>query len=69
MNGSLIFAIGVGELVMAIEIVNCGSVAKGILRKEDQQYGDWLQADAVRATRKIVAVISGTSHTQAPWMK
>ena len=39
---------------------------KGKLRKEDQQYGEWLRADMVRHTRKSVAVISGASQSQAP---
>ena len=40
---------------------------RGKLRKEDQQYGEWLRADMVRNTRKSVAVISGSSRSQAPW--
>ncbi|KAK7815420.1 hypothetical protein CFP56_001593 [Quercus suber] len=34
--------------------------AKGKLRKEDQQYGEWLQVDPV---------ISGASQSQAPWWR
>nr|POE82681.1 hypothetical protein CFP56_61986 [Quercus suber] len=41
----------------------------GWLKREDQQYGDWLRVDAVRATRKTVTVISGAAHSQAPWAK
>ena len=39
------------------------------LKREDQQYGDWLRADAIRATRKTVTVISGTGRSQASWAK
>ena len=41
----------------------------GQLRREDQQYGDWLRADTFRATRKTVAMISGVARNQAPWLK
>ena len=41
----------------------------GRLRREDQQYGDWLRADTFRTTRKTVAVISGVARNQAPWLK
>lgn len=42
---------------------------KGKLKKEDQQYREWLRADMVRHTRKSVAVISGASRSQAPWWR
>ncbi|KAK7828873.1 hypothetical protein CFP56_029862 [Quercus suber] len=42
---------------------------KGKLRKEDQQYGDWLRADMVRHTRRSIAVISGASRSQTPWWR
>jgi len=42
---------------------------KGSLRKEDQQFGEWLRADSVRRMRKSVMVIAGASHTQAPWWR
>ena len=42
---------------------------RGKLRKEDQQYGEWLRADMVRNTRKSVAVISSSSRSQAPWWR
>ena len=42
---------------------------KGRLRKEDQQYGEWLQADSVRAIRKSVATISGAARSKVPWKK
>ena len=38
----------------------------GQLRREDQQYGDWLRADTFRITRKTKAVISGVARNQAP---
>ena len=36
---------------------------KGSLKREDQQYGEWMQAEQVRQTRKSVVVISGSSHS------
>nr|POE78263.1 uncharacterized protein CFP56_51501 [Quercus suber] len=42
---------------------------KGRLRKEDQQYGEWLRANSVRATRKTVATIPGAAHSKVPWQK
>ena len=40
---------------------------KGNLKREDQQYGEWMRAEQVRQTRKSVAVISSNSRSQAPW--
>ena len=40
---------------------------KGSLKREEQQYGEWLRADQVRQSRKSVAVIPGSSRSQAPW--
>ncbi|KAL0015774.1 hypothetical protein SO802_002843 [Lithocarpus litseifolius] len=40
---------------------------KGNLKKEDQQYGEWMRAKQFRQSRKSVAVISGSSRSQAPW--
>ena len=34
---------------------------KGRLKKEEQQYGDWLRADPVHHTRKTMEVISGSA--------
>ena len=42
---------------------------KGSLRKEDQQFGEWLCADSVRGVRKSVIVISGSTRAQAPWWR
>ena len=42
---------------------------KGSLRKEDQQFGEWLRADSVCGVRKSVTVIAGASRTQAPWWR
>ena len=42
---------------------------KGRLRKEDQQYGEWLRADSVRAIRRSVATISGAARSKVPWKK
>ena len=43
--------------------------SKGRLRKEDQEYGEWIRVEFVRGVRKTVAVIPGTSRRQAPWKK
>ncbi|XP_075654868.1 uncharacterized protein LOC142625044 [Castanea sativa] len=40
---------------------------KGRLRKEDQQYGDWLRADSVSAVHKTMAIIPGTARSKVPW--
>ncbi|KAL0012397.1 hypothetical protein SO802_007505 [Lithocarpus litseifolius] len=42
---------------------------KGSLRKEEQQYGEWLRAESLRATRKTVVVVFGSSCSQAPWRR
>ena len=42
---------------------------KGRLHKEDQQYGEWLQVDSIRAIRKSVATISGAARSKVPWQK
>ena len=42
---------------------------KGNLRKEDQQFGEWLRADSVRLAKKFVTVILGASRSQAPWRR
>ena len=36
---------------------------KGTLKKEDQHYGEWMRAKLTRQTRKLVAVISGSSRS------
>ena len=41
----------------------------GFLRKEDKQYGEWLRAEPVRASRKTVVVVPSTSRSQAPWWR
>ena len=41
----------------------------GHLKREDQQYGDWLRVDAVKAIRKTVTVIFGAARSQASWAK
>ena len=40
---------------------------KGTLKKDDQQYGEWMRAEQFRQTRKSVAVISGSARNQTPW--
>ena len=42
---------------------------KGQLKREEQQYTDWMRANSVRITRKTVIVISRSSRNQAPWQK
>ena len=42
---------------------------KGKLRREDQQYGEWLRDALVRQGRKIVAVTSGRARNQPSWWK
>jgi len=42
---------------------------KGRLKKEEQQYGDWLHADPVRHTRKTVVVVSGRARGKPSWKK
>ena len=42
---------------------------KGRLRKEDQQYGEWLRADSVRAIHKSVATIPRAARSKVPWQK
>lgn len=42
---------------------------KGMLRRDDQQYGDWLQAEPFWPSRKTVATISGRVRTQASWWR
>ena len=42
---------------------------RGKLRREDQQYGEWLRAKHIRQGRKTIAVISGKAHQQPLWWK
>ena len=49
--------------------VHYGFGVKGGLRKEDQQFGEWLRANSVRGVRKSVKVIASASHTQALWWR
>ena len=39
------------------------------LRREDQQYGEWLRVELIRQGRKTVVVISGKAHQQPLWWK
>nr|POE70498.1 uncharacterized protein CFP56_22898 [Quercus suber] len=48
------------------EVWLCG---KGKLRREDQQYGEWLRADPIRPSCKTVAVITGAARSRAPWWR
>ena len=41
--------------------------SKGRLRKEDQQYGDWLRVDSVRVVHKTVATIPRATRSIVPW--
>lgn len=40
---------------------------KGNLKKEDQPYGEWMQAEQFKKSRKSVAMTSGSSCGEAPW--
>ena len=62
MNAYLVFDIGVVALLMVNGTAKMTS-GKENLQKDDQQYGEWLQADPTQYTRKTVAVISGASFT------
>ena len=42
---------------------------KGKLRREDQQYSEWLRAELVCQGRKTMAIISGNARNQPPWWK
>ena len=42
---------------------------RGKLRREEQQYGEWLRAEPIRQGRKSVVVISGRVRNQPPWWK
>ena len=42
---------------------------KGNLRKEDQQFSEWLRADSIRLAKKSVTIILGSSRSQAPWWR
>ena len=42
---------------------------KGRLCKEDQQYGEWLRVDLVRAIRKTMATIPGAARSKVPWQR
>ena len=39
------------------------------LRKEDQQFGDWLRAEQFRSFRKSVVVVAGSSCGPSKWKK
>ena len=40
---------------------------RGKLRREDQQYGEWLRAKHIRQGRKMIVIISGKAHQQPLW--
>ena len=42
---------------------------KGRLKKEDQQYGEWLRTDQVRPFKKTVVVVFDCSHVPCYWKK
>nr|POF05397.1 hypothetical protein CFP56_46482 [Quercus suber] len=57
---------------------SCGQMRKrlrsvdsreGELKKDDQQYGEFLRIDPMRQTRKMVVVVSGTSRGAKLWKK
>ena len=39
------------------------------MRKEEQQYGEWLRAEPLRGTHKTMVVVSSTSRSQEPWWR
>nr|POE98551.1 hypothetical protein CFP56_46459 [Quercus suber] len=41
--------------------------SKGSLRKEEQEFGEWMRAETIRTVRKTVVVVPGKSRRQAPW--
>ena len=43
--------------------------SKGNLKKEEQQYGDWLRANTVRSFRKTVVTVAGRASGKTPWKK
>ena len=43
--------------------------SKGNLKKEEQQYGDWLRAETVRSSRKTVVTVAGRATGKTPWKK
>lgn len=42
---------------------------KESMKKDDQQFREWMRADTFRPTRKTVTIIQGSSRTQAPWWR
>ena len=42
---------------------------RGKLSRDDQKYGEWLQAESVRQSKKTVAVILGRKRNQPPWWR
>lgn len=42
---------------------------KGSLKKDKQQFGDWMRAELLRPVKKSVATISGRARSQAPWWR
>ncbi|XP_065621980.1 uncharacterized protein At4g02000-like [Quercus suber] len=43
--------------------------SKGGLKKDEQQFGDWMRAEMIRSSRKSVAVIPGRARSQVPWWR
>ena len=39
------------------------------LKKENQQFREWMRADMIRPKRKTVTVIQGSARNQAPWWR
>ena len=42
---------------------------KGSLKKDEQQFGDWIRVETLRSLRKSVVVISGCAQSHAPWWR
>lgn len=39
------------------------------MKKDEQQFGDWMRAELLRPVKKLVATISGRAWSQAPWWR
>nr|POF14650.1 hypothetical protein CFP56_26751 [Quercus suber] len=62
-----IFCYWCGRLTHSERDCKVWNWGKGSLKKDDQQYEEWLLADPVRHTRKMVVVVSGNSRGAKCW--
>ena len=42
---------------------------KGSLKKDEQQFGDWMRAEPIRSSRKSVVFIPGGARNNALWWR